>query len=120
MNCTRKVLFFLKYQFPDCPEGKTQTVERECLSYTTVWLHEGNESDRGSEGDQREERACSSTKTRGDPEKEIVNQTFNKFTGKVCLQRKKVCCFRLEAGSNFRLEAVSKMHSRNEISVQQD
>ena len=36
---------------------KTQTVERECLTYTTVWLHEGKESDRGSEGDQREERA---------------------------------------------------------------
>lgn len=67
-----KYCSFWNIQFHDCAEGKTESVERECLNYTTVWLHEGKEGNKGSEGNQREERACSSTKTRGDPEKEIA------------------------------------------------
>ena len=55
---------------------KTKTVKRECPSYTKVCLHESKESNRGSEGDRREEIACSSEKTRVDPEKKIAKQTF--------------------------------------------
>ena len=90
---------------------KTKTVKRECPSYTKVCLHESKESNRGSEGDRREEIACSSEKT-SLSRKKNHKANIPSVQGKVSLQRKKVC--------SFRLEAVSNMISSNEISVQQD
>ena len=59
---------------------KTKTVKRECPSYTKVCLHESKESNRGSEGDRREEIACSSEKTRVDPEKK--SQSKHSFSAR--------------------------------------
>ena len=84
------------------------------IQYPPDWNHIVEDEFGGvwiSKGDGREEIACSSEKTRVDPEKKNRKANILSVQGKVCLQRKKVC--------SFRLEAVSNMIS-NEISVQQD